>query len=68
MRVWSPRNGTQLNEFKGFGFHDAGVTCIAFSADGTHVVTGSTDNTGTATTDKQQLASAICLPQRSLAS
>ena len=41
-KVWDARTGTPLLELKG---HTSCVTSVAFSPDGTRIVTGSGDNT-----------------------
>ncbi|GMH40659.1 hypothetical protein BSKO_08563 [Bryopsis sp. KO-2023] len=45
MKIWDPKNGNCTATIEGHGYHEDGITCIDFSADGTLALTGSMDGT-----------------------
>jgi ribosome assembly protein SQT1 len=45
VRVWAPKNGQCKHVFEGVNGHEAMVTCMASSADGDLLLTGSVDGT-----------------------
>eukprot|EP00891_Asterochloris_glomerata_P000841 jgi/Astpho2/841/e_gw1.00016.344.1_t len=45
LKVWDPKTGACGTTLQGHGFHEAGLTCLAISADSSIAITGSEDHT-----------------------
>lgn len=45
LKIWDPKSGSCTGTIQGHGFHEAGLTSVAISADSTVAITGSEDMT-----------------------
>lgn len=45
LRVWDPKKSECVLTVQGYGFHEAGIACLALSSDGSSALTGSEDGT-----------------------